>query len=129
MVLDRLTLVGDERVLDAGCGGGRVTEVLAARLARGQIVAVDASPAMLEEARRRLEAFGVQIKFLLADLGQPLPVRQPIDAVLSTATFHWIPDHDALFRNLAAVICSGGWLAAQCGGAGNIEGLGRSSGR
>ncbi|HEX5589757.1 MAG TPA: methyltransferase domain-containing protein, partial [Candidatus Limnocylindrales bacterium] len=124
-VLDRLPLRGDERVLDAGCGSGRVTEALAERLPRGRVVALDASPAMLDEARRRLARFGDRIEFVHADLGRPIPILDPVDAILSTATFHWVPDHDALFRNLAAVLRPGGRLVAQCGGAGNIEGLRR----
>lgn len=124
-VLDRLPLDGDERVLDAGCGSGRVTELLAERLPRGKIVALDASPAMLAEARRRLARFGERVEYVVADLGLPLPLSQPVDAILSTATFHWVPDHDALFRNLAAVIRPGGRLAAQCGGAGNIASVRR----
>jgi trans-aconitate 2-methyltransferase len=57
---------------------------------------------------------------VVADLGAPLPIDRPVDAILSTATFHWVPDHDALFRNLAEVTRPGGWLVAQCGGYGNI---------
>jgi trans-aconitate 2-methyltransferase len=124
-VLDRLPLAGGERVLDAGCGSGRVTEALAERLPNGRVVALDASPAMLEEARRRLARFGDRVEFVRADLGRPLPIEGQVDAILSTATFHWVPDHDALFRNLAAVIRPGGRLVAQCGGTGNIEGLRR----
>jgi trans-aconitate 2-methyltransferase len=124
-VLDRLPLRGSERVLDAGCGSGRVTEVLAERLADGEIVALDASPAMLDEARRRLARFGDGITYVEADLARPLPLAEPVDAILSTATFHWVLDHDALFRNLAAVLRPGGRLEAQCGGAGNIAGLER----
>jgi trans-aconitate 2-methyltransferase len=124
-VLDRLPLSPDDRVLDAGCGTGRVTELLLARLPRGQVVAVDASPLMLEEARRRLGE-GPQIQYVLADLAEPLPVGEPVDAILSTATFHWIPDHDALFANLASVLRSGGRLVAQCGGYGNIESVHRA---
>jgi trans-aconitate 2-methyltransferase len=119
-VLDRLPLTGDERVLDAGCGTGRVTEQLAERLPRGKVIALDGSPAMIEAARERLARFGERIEYLIADLGQPLPIDEPVDAVVSTATFHWIPDHDALFANLAAVTRQGGWLVAQCGGIGNI---------
>lgn len=119
-VLDRLPLVGDERVLDAGCGSGRVTERLAARLPRGQVVALDGSPAMIETARERLASFGQRIEYVVADLGEPLRFEAPVDAVFSTATFHWVPDHDALFSNLAAVLRSGSWLVAQCGGVGNI---------
>ncbi len=124
-VLDRLALDGDERVLDAGCGSGRVTEMLVERLPRGRIVALDASAAMLDEARRRLVRYADRVEFVQADLARPLPVAPPVDAVLSTATFHWVTDHDALFRNLAAVIRPGGRLVAQCGGAGNIATLKR----
>ena len=78
---------------------------------------------MLEQARGRLARFGDQVSFVQADLGQPLPISEPVDAVLSTATFHWVPDHDALFANLASVLRPGGWLVAQCGGFGNIAAL------
>jgi trans-aconitate 2-methyltransferase len=118
-VLGRLPLDGTERVLDAGCGSGRVTELLAERLPGGRVVALDASSAMIEAARERLARFGERVDYVVADLGRPLPL-DPVDAVLSTATFHWVPDHDALFRNLAAVIRPGGRLVAQCGGHGNV---------
>jgi trans-aconitate 2-methyltransferase len=119
-VVDRLELEGDESVLDAGCGTGRVTELLARRLPRGRVVALDGSTTMLETARRRLAPFGERIAFVHADLLDPLPLAEPVDAVLSTATFHWVSDHDALFANLAAVLRQRGRLVAQCGGAGNL---------
>jgi trans-aconitate 2-methyltransferase len=124
-VVDRLTLRGDERVLDAGCGSGRVTEVLAERLPNGTVVALDASAAMLSQARRRLARFDDRIEFVQADLEQPLPVDPPVDAILSTATFHWVRDHARLFHNLAEILRPGGWLIAQCGGKGNIASLER----
>jgi trans-aconitate 2-methyltransferase len=120
-VLERLRLAGDERVLDAGCGSGRVTELLAEELPRGRVVALDGSRSMLAEASRRLARFGDRIEYVQADLGRPIALGPPVDAILSTATFHWVADHDALFRNLAAVVRPGGQLAAQCGGAGNLE--------
>jgi trans-aconitate 2-methyltransferase len=124
-VLDRLPLEGDETVLDAGCGTGRVTEQLAERLPDGRVIALDASPSMVAEAERRLARFGDRIAYLVADLGQPiaLPGGAEVDAILSTATFHWVPDHDALFGNLAAVLRPGGRLIAQCGGFGNIASI------
>lgn len=122
-VLDRLELAGDERVLDAGCGSGRVTELLVERLPRGRIVALDGSPSMLAEARRRLARFGDRVEYVVADLARPLPVAPPVDAILSTAAFHWVDDHDALFEHLAAVLRPGGRMSAQCGGAGNLAGV------
>jgi trans-aconitate 2-methyltransferase len=118
-VLERLPLAGHETVLDAGCGSGRVTELLIQRLPEGRVIALDASGSMLAEARRRLARFGDRVSFVEADLARPLPI-EPVDAILSTATFHWVLDHDALFANLAAVLRPGGWLVAQCGGAGNV---------
>ena len=120
VVLDRLTLDGSETVLDAGCGSGRVTELLCERLSSGHVVALDGSASMVDSARARLTRFGDRVSYVVADLGEPPPLDDLVDAVLSTATFHWVPDHDALFRNLAAILRPGGRLVAQCGGAGNI---------
>jgi trans-aconitate 2-methyltransferase len=119
-VVSWLQLRGDETVLDAGCGSGRVTAQLLERLPRGRVVAVDASPSMLAEAARRLAADRERVEFIRADLRRPLPLAGPVDAVLSTATFHWLPDHGRLYRDLAAVLRPGGQLAAQYGGRGNI---------
>lgn len=120
-VLARLSLLGDETVLDAGCGSGRVTERLAERLTAGRVIALDGSGAMLTAARERLARFGGRVTYVEADLERRLPVSPAsVDAVLSTATFHWIHDHDALFRNLAGVLRPGGRLIAQCGARGNI---------
>jgi trans-aconitate 2-methyltransferase len=116
-VLDRLELEGDETVLDAGCGTGKVTQELNARLPRGHVIAVDAAPSMVEQARALLPA---TVDVRQADL-LSLSLEQPIDAVLSTATFHWIPDHDRLFQRLHGALKPGGRLAAQCGGEGNVD--------
>ncbi|HEX5825831.1 MAG TPA: methyltransferase domain-containing protein [Candidatus Limnocylindrales bacterium] len=124
-VLAQLPLRGDETVLDAGCGSGRVTQMLAERLPRGRVVALDASPSMIDEARARLARFGDRVAYVVADLGRPLPLGPlaPVDAILSTATFHWVPDHDALFTNLGEILRPGGRLVAQCGGSGNIASI------
>ena len=119
VVLERLQLMGDECVLDAGCGSGRVTEQLCRRLPRGRVIALDRSAAMVTEAQRRLAPYASRTTVLCADLAKPLPLRS-VDAIFSTATFHWIHDHKALFAHLAAVLRPDGQLVAQCGGAGNI---------
>lgn len=123
-VLERLPLNGDETVLDAGCGSGRLTEQLIGRLPEGKVVAVDASASMVAAARARLgpEADVRQADLLEIDLAS-LDLEQPVDAVFSTATFHWIADHDALFGRLHGILEPGGRLCGQCGGEGNITGL------
>jgi trans-aconitate 2-methyltransferase len=118
-VLDRLELRGDERVLDAGCGTGRVTAALVERLPDGEVVAVDGSPSMVEAVSRRL---GPTVDARVADLTE-LQLERPVDAILSTATFHWIADHERLFARLYAALAPGGRLVAQCGGEGNIAAI------
>src|SRR6476661_6808977 len=73
-VLARLPLRGDETVLDAGCGSGRVTERLVQRLPAGRVVALDGSPAMVEATRERLARYATQVEFMVADLTAPLPL-------------------------------------------------------
>ncbi|HET7443674.1 MAG TPA: class I SAM-dependent methyltransferase [Solirubrobacterales bacterium] len=115
-VLERLELGGEEAVLDAGCGSGRVSEQLLNRLSPGSLLAVDGSEAMIAKARERL---GDRASYMVADLSE-LEVESPVDLVFSTATFHWIPDHDRLFARVRAALRPGGRLVAQCGGEGNV---------
>jgi len=136
-VLSRLELQGDETVLDAGCGSGRITQALIERLPRGRVIAVDASASMVASARERLSEFersgtvgedsgGLgagsrgRVDIRVGDLLE-LDLGEQVDAVLSTATFHWISDHQRLFARLHAALRPGGRLVAQCGGEGNID--------
>jgi trans-aconitate 2-methyltransferase len=118
-VLDRLDLRGEETVLDAGCGSGRVTELLIERLPRGRVIAVDASPSMVAKVR---EALRPGDEGRVADLTE-LGLESAVDAVFSTAVFHWIADHELLFDRLRAALRPEGRLAAQCGGEGNVRSL------
>jgi trans-aconitate 2-methyltransferase len=118
-IVGRLDLGGDEAAIDAGCGTGRVTELLLEKLPRGSVLAVDSSGAMVEAARRRF-AGEPRVRVERQDLSS-LEVREPVDLILSTATFHWINDHDRLFGRLALALKPRGRLVAQCGGEGNIS--------
>jgi trans-aconitate methyltransferase len=149
-VLERLAPAAGECILDLGCGTGRLTAELADTLGSGFVIGVDRSESMLRHAStderlrdrsgsrslvraakdqralgpHRLEDDGpsVTVHFVRADASS-LPFVDTFDAVLSTATFHWIRDHDTLFASIYRALVPGGRLVAQCGGGRNTERL------
>jgi len=122
-VLSGLVLRGDECLLDAGCGTGRLTRILVENLPRGRVVGLDLSNNMALHAQQHLKPdFGERVGFVVADL-VALPFRNCFDGIFSTASFHWVKNHDVLFRNLYQALRPAGWLHAQCGGGPNIDRL------
>ena len=122
-VIARLRLNGDETVLDAGCGSGEVTLALLEQLPRGRVIAVDGSQSMVESAREKLPAERSDVR--RRDL-TALGIDSEVDHAFSNAVFHWIADHDLLFRELHRAIRPGGRLVAQCGGRGNVAAVERA---
>ena len=117
-VLARLRgIAADATVLDVGCGTGLVTEGLLALVPQGRVLAIDQSPEMVALARARL---GDRARVWCQDVLE-LELGEPVDAVISTATLHWVPDHDRAWSRLASVLRRGGVLEVQCGGEGNID--------
>lgn len=125
-VLDRMPLRGDELVLDAGCGTGRDAAALLERWPDVRMVGIDGSQQMLDQARERL---GDRATLIRADLTEPLPLDEPVDAVMSVAAFHWIRDHAGLFRTLHAVMKPGATLTTDCGGRDNVAIVNRALAR
>jgi trans-aconitate methyltransferase len=122
-VLSRLKLRGNELLMDAGCGTGRLTAELLQDLPQGRVVGVDLSQNMLVRARDHLiPQFGSRAHFVAADL-QALPFGRAFNGIFSTAAFHWVPDHSRLFSALFGVLRPDGWLRAQCGGGPNLARL------
>jgi trans-aconitate 2-methyltransferase len=121
-VLDRLGLEGGETVLDAGCGAGRTTAIVIEQVPDGRVIAVDGSPSMVEKVK---EVLRPQDTAIVSDLTK-LELDEQVDAVFSTAVFHWIRNHDALFARMRAALRDGGRFAAQCGGEGNIDAFRRA---
>jgi SAM-dependent methyltransferase len=122
-VLSQLQLRGDECLLDAGCGTGRLTRILLENLPNGRVVGLDLSRNMLLHARENLDAdFGRRAGLVAADL-VTLPFTNCFDGIFSTASFHWVLDHDALYRSLFQALRPAGWLHAQCGGGPNLQHL------
>jgi trans-aconitate 2-methyltransferase len=118
-VLERLELAGDETVLDAGCGTGRVTRLIADRVPEGKVIGVDAAPSMIELAREQLADLGDRAELRVADLTD-LELDRPVDVIFSNATLHWILDHQRLFDRFFTALRPGGTFEAQCGGQGNV---------
>ena len=120
-VINRLLVDGDERTIDAGCGSGRLTGDLMERIPNGRLIAIDRSWNMLMTARANLRpTFGSRIMFAQVSLPD-FPFAGWADLVFSTATFHWVKDHPALFAGIFKTLRSGGRLHAQCGGGPNLH--------
>ena len=120
--LQALPLRGNEHILDAGCGSGRVTAELLKAFPEATVTAVDASANMVEQARKTLAEFGDRAKVEQVDLVE-LSMQEAVNVIFSTAVFHWIKDHDRLFANLFRALRHGGLLLAQCGGGPNLNRL------
>lgn len=116
-VLERISFGGDERVLDAGCGSGRLTKELTRKIPRGFVVGCDLSANMTHAAANTLGT--TRNAAVTADLTW-IPFHHAFDLVFSTATFHWVRDHDRLFAELRQALRHGGRLEAQCGGGPNL---------
>jgi trans-aconitate 2-methyltransferase len=118
-----VALYGDECVLDAGCGTGRLTADLLNALPRGRVVGVDLSQNMLRSACEHLSPqYGAGFSLVACDLLH-LPFKHAFDVIVSTAAFHWVLDHDQRFRNLRSALVPGGWLEAQSGLGPNVVSL------
>ncbi|MBA3022008.1 trans-aconitate 2-methyltransferase [Propionicimonas sp.] len=119
-VIERLGLRGTERIVDLGCGTGRDTQLLLDLVPNGHVVAVDGSQQMLTQLRARLGEQTERVEIVRADLTSPFPPAVRGEAIMSVATFHWVPDHPRLFQRVANALPAGGRFEAEFGGAGNI---------
>jgi trans-aconitate 2-methyltransferase len=97
-------------IADLGCGPGNLTRTLAERWPAARVVGVDNSAAMLDQAKASPRPS--RLDFVQADISSWSPER-PVDLLVSNAAFQWVPDHDALFARLAAMLAAGGTLAVQ----------------
>ena len=92
-----LDLRGGERVLDVGCGDGKITAEIAERLPSGAVVGVDPSTAMIEFAREHFLADHMNLSFVVGDATR-LTYPDAFDLVVSFNALHWVPDQAAALR-------------------------------
>jgi len=124
-LLARLSLRGDERVLDVGCGDGKVTAEIARAIPRGTVVGADASAEMIAFAREKFPpAQQANLRFEICDARRIGELTRPaggFDVVFSNAALHWVDDHQAVLRGASALLKPGGRLLVSCGGKGNAH--------
>jgi trans-aconitate 2-methyltransferase len=117
----KLKLVGDEHILDVGCGDGKVTAEIARALPRGSVTGADASPQMIEFAKKTFTTKEFpNLRFRVMD-ARKIKFDRQFDLVFSNAALHWVDDHQATLRGASAVLKPGGRLAISCGGKGNAD--------
>ncbi len=118
-ILEWLAPQANEAIVDAGCGTGH----LSAQIARcgARVVGLDSSPAMLEAARREHPTLrwieGDARDFSLGSLG----LSEPLDAIFSNATLHWVQPPQAFLKCACAGLRPAGRLVAEFGGRWNVE--------
>jgi trans-aconitate 2-methyltransferase len=108
-LLARVPLDDAKLAYDLGCGPGNSTELIVARYPNAEVVGIDSSPAMLEDARKRLPG----TRFELGDLQRWMPQGDGPDLLFANAVFQWVPDHQAVLRRLMQALAQGGVLAVQ----------------
>lgn len=109
---------GNEVLVDAGCGSGRVTKIIANILKEGRIYAIDLDKNMIENAKINLKD-QENIIFINSDLST-VELPEPVDIIFSNAVIHWIKDHYKLFCNFWKLLKQSGEILIQCGGKGNL---------
>ena len=118
-LLTRVTATAPRYVVDLGCGPGNLTATLADRWPDADVVGVDSSAEMVEQARAKYDDGGGagarRLTFVEADLRTWRPER-PADVLVSNATFQWVPGHLDLLDDLVGALRPGGWFAFQVPG-------------
>ena len=115
-VVELLAPQPGERILDLGCGTGHLTNQIAA--AGAEVIGVDKSQSMIDEARRLYP----DLRFEIADAAD-FQFDKSFDAVFSNAAIHWMKDQPAVARRIWEALRIGGRFVAEFGGKGNIRAI------
>ena len=117
-LIERLNWKGNEIVLDAGCGSGRLTKIISTKLPKGKVFAVDLDSSMIKLANERLGKIS-NVKFIQSNICD-IELQDKIDVIFSNAVLHWISNHRKVFEHFWQILKPNGQLSIQCGGYGNL---------
>ena len=119
-LIDWLALAPEEKVLDVGCGDGKISAEIARHVPMGTVVGIDHSPAMIDLAQQTWCTVVPNVEFRVAD-AQRLALSDTFDVAFSNSTLHWMPDHRSVLKGVAAALRSGGRLFFSMGGRGTAS--------
>jgi trans-aconitate methyltransferase len=118
-LLSKISILGDERILDIGCGDGKITAKIALLVPRGSVNGLDNSVEMLSFARSRFPPLSwPNLAFQYGDASE-LKYEDEFDLVLSFACLHWVQDHGPVLEGIKRSLKNGGKVLMQFGGRGN----------
>ncbi len=121
-LIPKLRLVGNEALLDIGCGDGKITAQIARHLSNGSVVGIDNSEEMIKLARTKFSRTTCpNLSFEVMD-ARKLTFHGRFDRVFSNATLHWIIDHRPVLTGVGQSLKPGGRMLFQMGGKGNACG-------
>jgi trans-aconitate methyltransferase len=120
-LIGKLSLKGNEAVLDLGCGDGKVTAEIACAVASGSVIGGDSASAMIELAKVRYPSRHYSnLSFKVLD-ARHLSFEGCFDVVFSNAVLHWVKDHGPVVAGLFKSLRPGGKILLQMGGEGNAS--------
>ena len=123
-LIAKLNLRGDEKILDVGCGDGKITAEIVRHLPNGFVVGADASVEMISFAKKTFPTKqNPNLKFQICDAREisPKKIGEKFNVIFSNAALHWVDDHEKILRGAAAVLKPEGRLIISCGGKGNAQ--------
>ncbi len=120
-LIGKLSLSGSEKILDVGCGDGKVTAEIASFVPNGNVIGVDNSIPMIELANKRYPPKEYSnLSFEVMD-AKSLSFSECFDIVFSNAALHWLKDHGPVVKGAYRGLRPGGKILFQMGGKGNAK--------
>ncbi|MFZ5946199.1 MAG: class I SAM-dependent methyltransferase [Bacillota bacterium] len=119
----KLNIIGNENILDIGCGDGKITSQLALKVLDGSVLGIDNSEEMINLANKLFNKSKYKnLSFQLMGAEQ-LNFTEEFDLIFSNAALHWIQDHGSVLKGISSALKKDGRILLQMGGEGNASSL------